>query len=364
MIIVVEPGARKTVFSAFGAHRAATFDWSYGHETDEASRASRLRDILRRLSGDEPLEALSFRLHSGGSRFRSPVRIDATFPGQLSRLAGSFPLYIPPVARLLRLFSRELKDVPQFAFFETSFFAGLPQSEKQYPVADKYCLDSGIMKRGFHGIFHEANAGTAAREDRMLSVVLDRHTTVCAIRGRAPVAVSLGFSPLEGIMSLKSCGDVDPGIIVYLMKEQGFSLYRIDELLKNKSGFYGMTGYDLPPDGLIRLYGKVARVTLAFDVYKNQLMKHFGDYIALLGGLDSIVFAGRYVRALSPFIYRLAREISFLEMHLIELPWDLRKEFLRVTGENSKRHIFINTREEAAIIARKTGDCLRKARRQ
>jgi acetate kinase len=94
-------------------------------------------------------------------------------------------------------------------------------------------------------------------------VVIDKQTTVCSARSGNPLSISLGFTPLEGVMSRTSCGDLDPGVVFYLMNNQGFSIYKIDDILKNESGFLGLTGYDLELKELVKFYGKDRKVTLA-----------------------------------------------------------------------------------------------------
>jgi acetate kinase len=337
---------------AFGTGASRSLDWEYPKAADRATRRKALREALQRLVGNEPLEALAFHLLFGGTHFKKPVRIGTGFTATLGKLAGTFPLYIPPVCALIDFIRGELRGVPLFAFFETSLFAELPAWEKLYPLADEYNPGDEMAKWGFHGIYHGSNARVPGAGDKVISVVMDRYTTVCAIDGRAPRTVSLGCTPLEGILSRRSCGDVDPGIVVYLMKEQGYSVRRIDEILKHESGFYGMTGYDLPPNELITLYEKDPKVTLAFDLYTTQILKYIGDSIAVLHGFDSVVFAGQYVDALGQIIYRLAKQMTVLQVSLAELPWYTGAEYLRVSAESSKRHFYINRLDETDIISR------------
>lgn len=359
MIIVAEPSRRTVTLTGFDERKTSPLIWNLERSLAAKNVAARLRDAVVRMLGKEPLEALSFRLPFGDESFISPVRIDGDFTARLAELSGRFPLHIPSVCALISLFAGAFPDTPQFAYFETSFFAGLPAREKRYPLAEEYCAGAGILKQGFHGIFHGAHAALPGTGGSMISVVLDRHTTVCAVKDGKPVAVSLGSTPLEGIMSARSCGDIDPGIIVYLMKEQNLSLYKVDELLKNKSGFFGMTGYNLATDELITLYEKDDKVTLAFEVYKNQVLKYIGDYITELEGFDSIVFGGRYTPRMGRIIYALVKDLSFLGVSLARLPWDPRQELCRITSDYSRRHVYINTLDETDIISRSTRKLLK-----
>lgn len=351
MIIVVEQVRRGVSLTAFGAAGISTAAWAGGFGRSKENE-ERLREQIASLCGDETLEAFAFRLPFGDESFGSPLRVDGSFLQRLAELSGRFPLHVPSICALLSLFSRAFNDIPQFAYFETSFFASLPAQEKRYPLSEGYC--AGILKQGFHGIYHGAHAALQGIGNNVISIVLDHQTTVCAVKNGAPVTVSLGSTPLAGIMSARSCGDIDPGIVIYLMKERNLSPYKIDDLLKNKSGFYGITGYNLSPDELIALYEKEPLVTLAFDVYKNHLLKYIGDYIAELHGFDSLVFAGRHVLRMKQVIYALAKGLSFMGVSLARLPWDPTQELCRITSDYSKRHVYINTLDEAGIICRHT----------
>ncbi|MGA2090891.1 MAG: hypothetical protein ABSH12_05450 [Endomicrobiales bacterium] len=358
MIIVAEPCQQSVTLTGFGMRKTLPILWKYDHAFSTQKGSDSLRECISRLMGDETLDAISFRLTFGDDSFKSPVRINDGFSRQLEQFSSRFPLHIPTICAIINLFSYALKGVPQFAYFETAFFSGLPAREKCYPIATHYSSTAEILKHGFHGIYHKWHADQPGVGNNVISIVLDRHTTVCAIRDGSPVAVSLGNTPLEGVMSMRSCGDIDPGIIIYLMKEQNLSPYKIDDILKNKSGFYGMTGFDLPLDDLITLYEKDTKVTLAFDVYKNQILKYIGDYIVELHGFDSIIFGGRHVQGLERIIYALAKDLSFLGMPLVELPWDDSRELCRITADSSLKNIYVNSLDETDIICRDTHNLL------
>ena len=169
-----------------------------------------------------------------------------------------------------------------------------------------------------------------AQKGNIISVVLDKQTTVCPVKNNLPLAISLGFTPLEGVMSRTSCGDLDPGIVFYLMNAHKFSIYKIDDILKNESGFLGLTGYDLKLKELVKFYGKDPKVNSAFEIYEGQLLKYIGEGISVLGGLDNIVFSGEGVGPLIPVIYSLIKKISFLGINIKSLPWKDKKEEYRI----------------------------------
>jgi acetate kinase len=244
--------------------------------------------------------------------------------------------------------------MPLIAFFETSFFVKLPDEEKYYAIPFEYYKNSKIKKFGFHGIFHEANARLVSPRSKTISMVFDKQTTVCAIHNKSPLSISLGYTPLEGIMSDRACGDLDPGIVFYLMNVHNFSIYEIDEMLKNKSGFKGLTGYDIELKDMIKMRGKDAKIDLAFNVYESQIMKYIGEGVAAMGGVDNIIIAGSNINIVTPIIYTLIKKISFLGINIIRLPWDKDKEISNITSEESKIKVYINRKSLPAIILRES----------
>jgi acetate kinase len=178
------------------------------------------------------------------------------------------------------------------------------------------------------------------------------------VENNLPRSISLGFTPLEGVMSRSSCGDMDPGIVFYLMNVHKFSIYKIDDLLKNESGFLGLTGYDLELKELVKFYGKDSKVNLAFDIYQAQLLKYIGEGISVLGGLDSIIFSGSEVAALTPVIHSLIKKISFLGINTKSLPWIDKKEIFSVTSGESGIKVYLNRMDLAEVIFHETAKFL------
>ncbi len=151
-------------------------------------------------------------------------------------------------------------------------------------------------------------------------------------------------------MSRTSCGDLDPGIVLYLMNVHKLSIYEIDGMLKNKSGFAGLTGYDISLNEMLKLYGKDPKVDRAFDVYRSQIMKYIGEGIAALGGLDNIIFAGSNVGIFIPIIYEIVRKISFLGINTISLPWPEDKTIIDITSAESRIKAYISRMDLAKVI--------------
>ncbi|MEI8175819.1 MAG: hypothetical protein WCG78_03020 [Candidatus Omnitrophota bacterium] len=341
MILVVEPNLKQVRMWVFDGAAEKT-PRLVVKEFDELIGAAQVAVAIREIVKRKKLEAIAFRIVFGADAFKGPARINAAFFKEFNKLVTFFPFYIPSTEQLLKSFYESYPKVPLIAFFETSFFRDLPEEEKYYPIPHEYLQRSNIKRYGFHGIFHEAASLALGKERKIISIVLDRQTTISSIHKGKPLSISQGYTPLEGVMGRTSCGDLDPGIVFYLMKRYKYSIFQIDDMLKKESGFLGLTGYDLTMSELFGLYGTDAKVTLAFDIYQNQILKYIGEGISTLGGLDAIVFAGEYADLLAPLMYSIIKKISFLGLSVQSLPWKGVNKLIRVSSDDSKIEAYCN----------------------
>ncbi|MFA6079094.1 MAG: hypothetical protein WC779_05050 [Candidatus Omnitrophota bacterium] len=350
MKLVVDIGLKEIKFWIFKDKREDTHPSFFVKDIDDIRADAALEKFISSISGKGRISAVSFRILFGGDYFNEPARISPKFFTLFGKLTEYFPFYVPLTLDILKSFRRVFKGIPLTAFFETSFFSKLPEEEKYYALPFEYYKNNKIKKWGFHGIYHEANGGMFPSGEKTISIVFDKQTTVCAVHNKRPYSISLGYTPLEGVMSRTSCGDLDPGIIFYLMNVHKFSIYKIDEMLKNESGFLGLTGYDIDLKDMLKLHGKDAKVDLAFDIYLGQIMKHIGEGISAMGGLDNIVFAGCNSDIFIPIIYELVKKLSFLGISTLSLPWAKNKEVITVSSEGSKVKVYVNRMDPARII--------------
>lgn len=284
---------------------------------------------------------IGVRIAFGGELFKKPTVINAKNMKKLECLIDYSPAYSLFMIRIIKFLKKIFSENRIIAFFETSFFLQLPSEGQLYAIPQEFLQSYQIKRTGFNGIFHEYSAKSYNNE-KCISIVLDRHTTVCALESGKPMSISLGMTPLEGIMGRTTSGDVDPGIILQYMQDTHSSVFVIDDLLKNKSGFLGITGYDLTMKEYVSLWGKDEKVNLAFNVYQNHMLKYIGEAITVLMDVESIVFTGCYVQTLWPVIVSLLKKLSFLGVSLKEMPINLDSHFQAVTRHDSRIHVYIN----------------------
>ena len=294
-------------------------------------------EIAKRLKTSE---AVCIRLRFGGDLFDKPLIVDSQFITKYESLTSSYPFYIPITLQLLKLLVVELGSIPLYAWFETSIFTKLPEEERIYALPNQLQSAGSPRRFGCHGIYHAWNAQQMPNLSTVLSIVMDKQTTVSVLRNGKPRTISMGYTPLEGIMSRTSCGDMDPGIVFHLMRVSGESFFKIDEVLKKNSGFVGLTGIDAEIDELFKQVNLDPTIAQAFELYESQIIRHCGEALAVSGEPQAIVFSGKYTSALTPLIFRILKKFTFLGLSLKPVPW-----------ANTSTHLNIVTKENSNIMA-------------
>ena len=304
-VIVVDPNLGSLKIWRIGKDGAVLWQ-TVRRDTSVVQDAAAMRRLIEKSGRRENVGAVSFRLLRGEWGRARVRKVDGAFLKECAGMDEAHAEYGVLILSLLGLCAGLYPDVPQYAFSETAFFSHLPEEEKYYAIPEGLGgRELRLQRTGFHGILHAHAAKISGGRGRVVSVVMDRMTTVCGIQGGRPVTISTGCTPLEGVMGAASCGDMDPGVVFHLMREMGLSIFQVDDILKKKSGFAGVTGLAKPPEEIFRLYQKRAQVTLAFDMYRNHILRHIGEAMAELAGADALVFSGSSLGALSPLVRTL-----------------------------------------------------------
>lgn len=298
MILTVNAGSSSLRLAAFEAGpdglRPTTASHHGRDETDP-------RDLLKRFLKEHRLpapERVVHRLVHGGETFVAPCRIDAVVEEGIARLAPLAPLHNPPALELIRA-SRELfgETVLQVAVFDTAFFHELPELATGYALPRELAARHGLRRYGFHGLAHQAlwqswveHQTPAPRGARIISLQLGSGCSISAIRDGRPLDTSMGFTPLEGLVMATRCGDLDPGLLLYLQREEGWDPRRLEDLLSHHSGLLGLSGSSGDMRELLASESPAA--ARAVCLYCYRAAKYIGAYLAVLGGAEAIVFGG------------------------------------------------------------------------
>lgn len=245
------------------------------------------------------IDAVGHRVVHGGPRFDEPVRITTVVCSALADLSQFAPLHIQSELEGIRIVADALGDVPQFAVFDTGFHRHMPAVAQTYPGPYEW-YERGIRRYGFHGINHQYCATRAAQligKDlnslKIVSCHLGNGCSVTGIKAGRSVNTTMGFTPLDGLMMGTRSGAVDPGILIFLMREHGLGADQIDDMLNKKSGLLGISGLSADMrDILGGMRRGHERAKLAFDLYVHSLRTAIGGMATTLEGLDVLVFTG------------------------------------------------------------------------
>ena len=255
----------------------------------------RTRVLERMARGGHRIAAVAHRVVHGGAKYFDPVRVDAEVLADLRSYIPLAPLHQPFALEAIAALLQGLPDLPQVACFDTAFHHTLPQVEKMLPLSwDAW--ERGLRRYGFHGLSYEYMSlalperhGDAAR-GRTIVAHLGSGASLCAMQGLQSVATSMGFSALDGLMMGTRCGALDPGAVLYLMEIEKLSLHDVGQLLYHGSGLLGLSGVSSDPRALLTAEAGNARVQAALQLYVRRIVREIGALVAVLGGLDMLVF--------------------------------------------------------------------------
>jgi acetate kinase len=255
--------------------------------------AATLRSFLGRDARTTP-SLVAHRIVHGGPRWTHPVEIDHDVERGLEGLVPWAPLHLPAALAWLRGAREVLPGAPQVAVFDTGFFADLPAVASTYAIPRALAARLAIRRYGFHGIAHAAMwrrwSEWHGGAGRIITLQLGAGCSAAAIADGRPVDTSMGFSPAEGLVMATRPGDLDPGLLVYLQREERLDSDATDRMLNEACGLLGLSGTTADMRELCA--SSDAAAALAVDVFTYRVRKYLGAYLAVLGGLDGIIFGG------------------------------------------------------------------------
>lgn len=259
--------------------------------------ATSWRGEIRGVSSATEIDAVGHRVVHGGTRFHDPTLITSDVYSALADLSQFAPLHIQSELEGMKIVTELLGDVPQFAIFDTGFHRQMPPVSQMYPGPYEW-FESGIRRYGFHGINHQYCATRAAqliaKDPESLKIVschLGNGCSVTGVTAGRSVNTTMGFTPLEGLMMGTRSGSIDPGILIFLMRNHGLNADQLDDMLNKKSGLLGVSGLsgDMR-DVLAGMHAGNERAKLAFELYIHGLRTAIGGMATILEGLDVLVF--------------------------------------------------------------------------
>ncbi|MHB8972933.1 MAG: hypothetical protein ACYC3X_08460 [Pirellulaceae bacterium] len=218
----------------------------------------------------------------------------------LAALVSQAPLHLPGLIELVKSLRSVFTGIPAVLVFETAFFADLPARERWYALDPAMMETRALWRSGFHGIFHDAACLEAARQlgsryPRVLSVCLEPRPELAACVGRRPVMVTGGNTPVEGLPGERSCGDLDPSVVLKLAHDTHWGPEEASRILTQESGLRGLAERSVSLADVLQ--SSDDDLQLAKQVFQHSVLRACGAGIAAMGGLDAIAYSGRYAES-------------------------------------------------------------------
>jgi acetate kinase len=336
-----------------------------------------VEQIIRRLlayfgeSTQTPIaiDAVGCRVVHGGGRLVKPTRVTASVLDELRTLKELAPLHIPADIAVLEQIRRSLPEPPLIAVFDTAFHQTLPPVAYTYALPVELSAQYKLRRYGFHGISHAYVSGRlieylgrGAEGTKLITCHLGSGASLCAVSDGQSIDTSMGLTTLEGLVMGTRSGDVDPGLVLYLIRTAGMSANEVDSLLNHQSGLRGLSGLSADVRELEqaeRAGDKNAK--LALEVFAYHARKYIGAYAAALEGLDAIAFTGGIGEHSASMRRRICQGLDFLGLRLED---DLNEAAdgrvaMRISKDSGSVQIWVIPTDEERQIARSTYEQLR-----
>lgn len=306
----------------------------------------------------DELDAVGHRIVQGGSYFDRSVLVDDDVIHKISELSIMAPLHNPAAVLGIKAVKNALPDIPQVTTFDTAFHQTMPREAFLYPLPYEQYEKYQIRRYGAHGTSHRYVSEVAAqmfgRKGKFVTCHLGNGASLSAVLDGKCVDTSMGFTPLAGIMMGTRCGDLDPYIPLHIMKYQNLSIDEMNDLLNRKSGMLGLCGYSDSRDVEKKFNEGDDKAKAALEVYVHTILRFIGSYIAVMGGVDALVFTAG-IGENSPLIRRMVCErLAYLGIQLDAEKNALRGQNVEITTPDSKVKVYVIPTNEELMIAKDT----------
>jgi len=308
------------------------------------------------------LLAVGHRVVHGGQHFSEPILVNAKVLTELEALVPLAPLHLPQCIALIRAVQDVMPTLPQIACFDTAFHVTQPAIAQAFALP-RHLTAEGIRRYGFHGLSYEyiASALPALSPELSSARVIVAHlgsgASMCALRDGRSVATTMSFTPLDGLVMGTRCGNLDPGVLLYLMDRHGMNPRALEKLLYHESGLLGVSGISSDMRTLLASDDPSAKQAVELFVYR--IGRELGSLTAALGGLDALVFTGGIGERSAVIRAQICRRAAWLGLELDAAANERHGPCLSTPA--SKVTVWMLPTNEDLIIARHVLDWVRRS---
>ncbi|NOY52111.1 MAG: acetate/propionate family kinase [Deltaproteobacteria bacterium] len=349
----------------FSARNGEGETWIH-EERSLPDHGTAMRLLLDRLRGqalDRDLDAVGHRVVHGGIRHSRPERITPGLLAELKRLTPFVPEHLPHELSAIETIGRDYPALAQVACFDTMFHRRMPPVAQRYPFPGDL-FGNGVLRYGFHGLSYEyimevlkQEAGREAAAGRIIIAHLGHGASMAAVHKGQCLDTTMGFTPAGGLVMSTRSGDLDPGLLLYLLEQKRMTPRELNELVNRRSGLLGVSGTSGDMKELLAKEEKDPRAKDAVDLFCYQARKFLGGLTAALGGLDTLVFTGGIGEHAAKIRRRICDGLEFLELTLD--PERNRSHAPIISASGSRVTVRVTHTNEELMIARHTAYLLR-----
>jgi acetate kinase len=320
-----------------------------------------LKTLFEWLQGHAPgqnLDAVGHRVVHGGTQYNQPHLITPDLVATLKELVPLAPDHLPHELKAILAVSQSYPALKQVACFDTAFHRHMPKMAQWYALP-RHFWHEGMRRYGFHGLSYEyimqelrREAGPEVASGRVIIAHLGNGASMAAVLGGKSVDTTMGFTPTGGLVMSTRSGDLDPGVLLYLLEEKGMRPSTLNDLLNQHAGLLGVSGTTSDMKDLLSQETQNSYAAEAVDLFCYQAKKYLGALAAVLGGLDTLIFTGGIGENAAPVRWGICKDMEFLGIRLDPSRNDANAPIISLS--DSPASVRVMRTDEELMIARHT----------
>lgn len=319
--------------------------------------------LERFLKSASELAAVGHRMGVGAEYFNRSVVIDDYVMSKIYETMPLIPLHGPALVHGVDAITELLPDVLQVATFDTAFHQSMNKSAYLYAIPQEYYEKEGVRRFGYHGTSHHYASRKAAKilghKGKFICCHLGGGASVTAIKDGKSVDTTMGYTPSAGIMMMTRSGDIDPYIPLHIMKTQGKTVDEVNRMINKESGFFGLTeGHSDMRDIIEQAEKGDEKCAFAIESFVYQLVKIIGSYIAVLGGIDALIFTAGIGENAPLIRQKVCERLAYLGIELDDAANNSHPAAEQITTQTSKIKVLVVPANEELMIATETFEIL------
>jgi acetate kinase len=273
---------------------------------------------LQQQAAAKNLDAVGHRVVHGGAKYSHPQRITTELAADLEKLVPLDPEHLPHEIKAMEAIGRLFPALTQVACFDTAFHHDMPRLAQIYPLPRQF-ESEGMRRYGFHGLSYEfimdelrRTAGAAVADGRVVVAHLGNGASMAAVRHGQSVDTTMGLTPTGGLVMSTRTGDLDPAVILYLLREKGLTVHAVNDLVNRQAGLLGVSGTSSDMADLLTCEAKDPHAAEAVGLFCYQAKKLLAGLVAVLGGLDTLIFTAGIGENAPAIRARICSDLAFL----------------------------------------------------